>query len=78
MIQRAPPRRAPASPKPSSETPVAHDPYQILANPFSLEGYAVIITGAGGSIGGAAAHVLAQSGANVVVSDLSLIEPRER
>jgi NAD(P)-dependent dehydrogenase (short-subunit alcohol dehydrogenase family) len=51
---------------------MAHDPYQILAHPFSLEGYAVIITGAGGAIGGATAHVLAQAGANVVVSDLNL------
>jgi 7-alpha-hydroxysteroid dehydrogenase len=51
---------------------VAHDPYQILAHPFGLEGYAVIITGAGGAIGGATAHVLAQAGANVVVSDLNL------
>ena len=51
---------------------MAHDPYQILANPFSLEGFAVIITGAGGAIGGATAHVLAQAGANVVVSDLNL------
>ncbi len=51
---------------------MAHDPYQILPNPFSLEGYSVIITGAGGAIGGATAHVLAQAGANVVVSDLNL------
>jgi NAD(P)-dependent dehydrogenase (short-subunit alcohol dehydrogenase family) len=51
---------------------MAHDPYKILANPFSLEGYSVIITGAGGAIGGATAHVLAQAGANVVVSDLNL------
>ena len=51
---------------------MAHDPYQILPNPFSLDGYAVIITGAGGAIGGATAHVLAQAGANVVVSDLNL------
>ena len=51
---------------------MAHDPYQILAHPFSLDGYAVIITGAGGAIGGATAHVLAQAGANVVVSDLDL------
>ena len=42
---------------------MAHDPYQILAHPFSLEGYAVIITGAGGAIGGATAHVLAQAAA---------------
>jgi 7-alpha-hydroxysteroid dehydrogenase len=32
----------------------------------------VIITGAGGAIGGATAHVLAAAGANVVVSDLNL------
>jgi NAD(P)-dependent dehydrogenase (short-subunit alcohol dehydrogenase family) len=51
---------------------MARDPYQILSNPFSLEGYSVIITGAGGAIGGATAHVLAQAGANVVVSDLNL------
>jgi NAD(P)-dependent dehydrogenase (short-subunit alcohol dehydrogenase family) len=51
---------------------MAHDPYKILANPFDLEGYSVIITGAGGAIGGATAHVLAQAGANVVVSDLNL------
>ena len=51
---------------------MAHDPYKILPNPFSLEGYAVIITGAGGAIGGATAHVLAQAGANVVVSDINL------
>ena len=51
---------------------MAQDPYQILPNPFSLDGYAVIITGAGGAIGGATAHVLAQAGANVVVSDLNL------
>ena len=51
---------------------MSHDPYQILPNPFSLDGYSVIITGAGGAIGGATAHVLAQAGANVVVSDLNL------
>jgi 7-alpha-hydroxysteroid dehydrogenase len=51
---------------------MSHDPYQILANPFSLDGYVVVITGAGGAIGGATAHVLAQAGANVVVSDLNL------
>lgn len=51
---------------------MAHDPYTILANPFSLDGYSVIITGAGGAIGSATAHVLAQAGANVVVSDLNL------
>ncbi len=51
---------------------MAHDPYQILPNPFSLDDYVVVITGAGGAIGGATAHVLAQAGANVVVSDLNL------
>lgn len=49
-----------------------HDPYQRLHSPFSLEEYVVIITGAGGAIGGATAEVLAAAGANVVVSDLNL------
>ena len=49
-----------------------HDPYQRLKSPFSLDGYAVIITGAGGAIGGATAEVLAAAGANVVISDLNL------
>lgn len=49
-----------------------HDPYQRLASPFQLEGYTVIITGAGGAIGGATAEVLAAAGAAVVVSDLNL------
>ena len=49
-----------------------HDPYQRLSSPFSLDGYVVIITGAGGAIGGATAEVLAAAGANVVVSDLNL------
>jgi 7-alpha-hydroxysteroid dehydrogenase len=49
-----------------------HDPYQRLTSPFSLDGYVVIITGAGGAIGGATAEVLAAAGANVVVSDLNL------
>jgi 7-alpha-hydroxysteroid dehydrogenase len=48
------------------------DPYQRLKSPFSLDGYVVIITGAGGAIGGATAEVLAAAGANVVVSDLNL------
>ena len=51
---------------------MSHDPYKLLSHPFSLEGYSVIITGAGGAIGGATAHALAQAGANVVVSDLNL------
>jgi 7-alpha-hydroxysteroid dehydrogenase len=50
---------------------MAHDPYKILQAPFSLDGYSVIITGAGGAIGAASAHVLAAAGANVVVSDLN-------
>lgn len=49
-----------------------HDPYQRLTHPFALEDYVVIITGAGGAIGGATAEVLAAAGANVVVSDLNL------
>ena len=51
---------------------MSHDPYKMLEAPFALEGYVVIITGAGGAIGGATAHVLAAAGANVVVSDLNL------
>jgi 7-alpha-hydroxysteroid dehydrogenase len=51
---------------------MSHDPYKLLATPFALDDYAVIITGAGGAIGGATAHVLAAAGANVVVSDLNL------
>ncbi|MGE5656916.1 MAG: SDR family oxidoreductase [Actinomycetota bacterium] len=38
---------------------------------FSLQDYVVIITGAGGAIGGATAQVLAEAGAKVVVSDLN-------
>ncbi|PZV13007.1 MAG: 2-deoxy-D-gluconate 3-dehydrogenase [Pseudanabaena sp.] len=38
---------------------------------FSLQDYVVIITGAGGAIGGATAQVLAEAGANVVLSDLN-------
>lgn len=49
-----------------------HDPYQRLESPFALDGYVVVITGAGGAIGGATAEVLAAAGANVVVSDLNL------
>lgn len=51
---------------------MSHDPYTLLQAPFALDGYVVIITGAGGAIGGATAHVLAAAGANVVVSDLNL------
>lgn len=51
---------------------MSHDPYQRLTAPFSLDGYVVIITGAGGAIGGATAEVLAAAGANIVVSDLNL------
>lgn len=51
---------------------MSHDPYTLLSAPFALEDYVVIITGAGGAIGGATAHVLAAAGANVVVSDLNL------
>jgi NAD(P)-dependent dehydrogenase (short-subunit alcohol dehydrogenase family) len=39
---------------------------------FSLKDYVVVITGAGGAIGGASAHVLAEAGAKVVLSDLNL------
>ena len=49
-----------------------HDPYQRLKSPFALDDYVVIITGAGGAIGGATAEVLAAAGANVVISDLNL------
>jgi len=38
---------------------------------FSLKDYVVIITGAGGVIGGATAHVLAEAGTKVVLSDLN-------
>ena len=51
---------------------MAHNPYERLAAPFSVDGYVVIITGAGGAIGGATAEVLAAAGADVVVSDLNL------
>ena len=51
---------------------MSHDPYQRLVSPFQLEGYTVIITGAGGAIGGATAEVLAAAGADVVISDLNL------
>ena len=55
---------------------MSHDPYQRLANPFSLDGYVVLITGAGGAIGGATAEVLAAAGAHVVISDLDLTTAR--
>lgn len=45
---------------------------RILKNPFTLDGYTTIITGAGGAIGGATAEVFAAAGSNVVVSDLNL------
>ncbi len=45
---------------------------RLLKNPFSLEGYTTVITGAGGAIGRAAALIFAQAGSNVVVSDLNL------
>lgn len=51
---------------------MSHDPYQRLQSPFSLDGYVVLITGAGGAIGGATAEVLAAAGANVVISDRNL------
>lgn len=38
---------------------------------FSLKDYVVVITGAGGAIGGATARVLAEAGAQVVLSDLN-------
>jgi 7-alpha-hydroxysteroid dehydrogenase len=47
------------------------NPYQRLESPFSLDNYVVVITGAGGAIGGATAEVLAAAGANVVISDLN-------
>jgi NAD(P)-dependent dehydrogenase (short-subunit alcohol dehydrogenase family) len=50
---------------------MSHDPYKMLEAPFSLEGYVVAITGGGGAIGAATAHVLAAAGADVVVSDLN-------
>lgn len=53
---------------------MTRNPYERLSNPFSLEDYAIIITGAGGAIGGATARVLAAAGADVVVSDLNLEE----
>ena len=38
---------------------------------FSFEGKTIVITGAAGAIGGAAGHLFAQLGANVVISDLN-------
>lgn len=43
----------------------------ILEKPFSLEGKVIIITGGAGAIGSATAHVCAQHGANVVISDIN-------
>lgn len=43
----------------------------MLSKPFSLEGKVIIITGAAGAIGSAAGMVLANHGANVVISDLN-------
>lgn len=43
-----------------------------LMDAFSLKDYVVIITGAGGAIGGATAGTLAAAGADVVVSDINL------
>ncbi len=51
---------------------MAHDPYQRMTSPFLLNDSVVIITGAGGAIGGATAEVLAAAGASVVISDLNL------
>ncbi len=47
-------------------------PTQPCPSPCLIDHYVVIITGAGGAIGGATAEVLAAAGANVVVSDLNL------
>jgi NAD(P)-dependent dehydrogenase (short-subunit alcohol dehydrogenase family) len=47
-----------------------HDPYQMLDNPFRLDGYVVVITGGAGAIGGAAGRLFAHQGADVVLSDL--------
>ena len=52
---------------------MAHDPYQMLGGLFSLEGYCVIITGAGRAVGGATGQCLAAQGADVIVSDPSLV-----
>jgi NAD(P)-dependent dehydrogenase (short-subunit alcohol dehydrogenase family) len=50
---------------------MAHDPYEMLKDPFRLDGYVVVITGGAGAIGSAAGRLFAHQGADVVVSDLS-------
>ncbi len=50
---------------------MAHDPYEMLKDPFRLDGYVVVITGGAGAIGSAAGRLFASQGADVVVSDLS-------
>jgi len=50
---------------------MAHDPCEILKDPFRLDGYVVVITGGAGAIGSAAGRLFAHQGADVVVSDLS-------
>jgi NAD(P)-dependent dehydrogenase (short-subunit alcohol dehydrogenase family) len=47
------------------------DFYKRLENPFSLQGYVVVITGGAGAIGSAAATLFAHQGADVVISDLN-------
>lgn len=48
-----------------------HDPYQMLENPFRLDGFVVVITGGAGAIGSAAGRLFAHQGADVVISDLN-------
>ena len=48
-----------------------HDPYQMLDNPFRLDGYVVVITGGAGALGSAAGRLFAHQGADVVISDLN-------
>lgn len=50
---------------------MSHDPYQMLENPFRLDGFVVVITGAAGAIGSAAGRLFAHQGASVVISDLN-------
>jgi NAD(P)-dependent dehydrogenase (short-subunit alcohol dehydrogenase family) len=50
---------------------MSHDPYHMLAEPFRLDGYVVVITGGAGAIGSAAGHLFAHQGADVVISDLN-------
>lgn len=45
---------------------------------FSLKDYVVIITGAGGVIGGATAEGLAEAGANVVLSDVNFDAAKQK